>query len=108
MHEYSVFYQVLVKLHQDARRLRPGRRAGVVNLAVLVAVDKSLAVGPAHGGFGPIRYGASVRECGEVTLGGQVVTLVIRVVVQNLSELLAGNAVRWDERFHPRSRPPHR
>ena len=92
MHEYSVFYQVLVKLHQDARRLRPGRRAGMVNLAVLVAVDKSLAVGPAHGGFGPIRYGASVRECGEVTLGGQVVTLVIRVVVQNLSELLAGDA----------------
>ena len=108
MHEYSVFYQVLLKLHQDARRLRPGRRAGVVNLAVLVAVDKSLAVGPAHGGFRPIRYGLAVGELAQIALCGQVAALVLCVVVEHLGELLAGNAVRWDERFHPRSRPPHR
>ena len=65
---HLLFYQVLIKPHQDACRLGADGGACRVDGAVVVAVNQLIAIGPGHGGFRPISYAAAVRELGKVAL----------------------------------------
>ena len=88
-----LFYQVLVKFHQDAGRLGADSGASRVDGAIVVAVDQLVAVGPGHSSFLPIGYGVSARECAQIALCGQITALVLGIVEEHLGELLAGDAV---------------
>src|SRR5699024_2864101 len=85
--------QLLVEPHQNASRLGTGGGASGLQSAVVVAVDECVAVGPGHGGEGPLLYGIAVGEGGKVALGGEVIVLVRCVVVEHLGEFLAGDGL---------------
>ena len=63
-----LFYQVLVKPHEDTSRLGSGACTYGIDGTVVVAVNQLVAIGPFHGYLGPISYAAAVRELGKVAL----------------------------------------
>ena len=57
-----LFYQVLVKAHQDTSRLGADGGASRVDGAIVMAVNQLVAVGPGHGGYSPILHGIAIEE----------------------------------------------
>ena len=90
--------ECLCKPHKHFRRLRPGGGAARLQGAVIVAVDKGIAVGPGHGGKGPLLHGIPVGELRKVALSSQIGALVRDVVVQHLCELFTADGLIRAER----------
>ncbi len=85
--------EALAETHQDRCSLCTCRAASGVKCTTVRAGDQVLADCPAHGLCCIVGNRRCIRECAQVSRSRCRITLVLRIAVQDRSELLARNNV---------------